>query len=178
MAVIKKVALTINPEFDPKRCRQSFNGVTTVLHCHHYMSLYSQLAEDCSLLDAKKLLAEVAEDSFYPIFVDYFDDEGIEAIADRISIAEQFFAFFGLGKMNVSYAGTDSGEIELIHSHVDEGWIKKWGKHDRPINFIGQGFINAMFAAIFDKPARSYNSVESASIVCGAPSSKFEVAAI
>ena len=26
---------------------------------------------------------------------------------------------------------------------VDQGWIKKWGQRDKPVNYIGQGFIAA-----------------------------------
>ena len=95
-----------------------------------------------------KLLAEAAEDSFFQVLSDYFRQHHIEDVADRISIAEQYYAAVGVGKMEVKCAGPESGEVELVYSHVDQGWIKKWGNHTKPINFITWGYIAALFAAV------------------------------
>ena len=65
----------------------------------------------------------------------------------------------------------------MVHSHVDEGWIKKWGKRDEPVNFIGSGYIAALFAAVLGKSTRSFDVKETASIVSGADKSEFVVAA-
>lgn len=173
MAVSKKTELVIDRRFDRKTCRHSLNGQVVVLHCHHYASLYSQLADDCGLLDAKKLLAEVSEDTFYKILSDYYALHGIDRIDDRISIAEQYYAALGIGSMKVLYAGPDSGEVELIHSHIDEGWIKKWGKTDKPVNFITCGYIAALMASVLGKSPRTFGVAEVESIVCGAARSRF-----
>ena len=81
----------------------------------------------------------------------------------------------GLGKLQVVCGGSDSGEVELHHSHVDQGWIKKWGKRDKPVNSIGAGYIAALFAAGFDLPPRAFAVTETASIVSGAPRSVFNI---
>jgi hypothetical protein len=175
MALIKKTELILDQKFNPQTCRHTLNDQVMVLHCHHYATLYSQLADDCSMLDGKALLAQCAEDTFCETFASYFREHGIESLADRIAIAEQYYSNCGLGKIKVVCAGLDAGEIELTHSHVDAGWIKKWGKRDKPVNFITQGFIAALFAALFNRPPRSYQVVETASIVTGAPVSKFNV---
>lgn len=175
MAISKKTELAIKHTFDPKSCRHMLNGMVYVLHCHHYASLYTQLADDCSLLDGKKLLKEVAEDTFFDVLTSYYKENGITDLTDRISIAEQYYSATGLGKMRVTFAGEESGEVELLHSHVDEGWIKKWGKKDTPINFITCGYIAGMFSAIFNKNPRTFDVKETASIVSGADKSCFKV---
>jgi len=178
MAMTKHTELVLDRRFDPKTCRHSINGQVQVLHCHHYATLYTQLANDCGMLDGKRLLAEVSEDTFYNILRDYYAANNISNIEDRISIAEQYFAISGLGKMTVRCASPESGEVELSTSHVDQGWIKKWGHKDQPVNFIGWGYISAMFSAVFDKPTRAYSVTETQSIVSGAETSRFEVVAI
>ncbi len=178
MPTLKKTELVLDRKFDPRTCRHALNGDVHVLHCHHYMSLYTQLAQDCGMLDGPKLLAEVAEDTYYPLFRDYFTRNGITSIEDRIAIAEQQYAVAGLGQMKVTCAGDDSGEVQLLHSHVDEGWIKKWGQHNKPINSVTCGYIAALFAAVFDRSPRSYQVSETESIVTGAESSKFVVVAV
>jgi len=161
--------------FDLESCRHTLNGTTSVLHCHHYATLYSQLADDCGMLDGGKLLAECAEDTFYQELSSYFRKHEVFDLSDRIGLAENLYSACGLGKMKTTCAGSDSGEVELEHSHVDEGWIKKWGQRTRPVNFITQGFIAGMFDAVFGRATRSYCVSEVASIVSGSERSRFTV---
>jgi len=177
MTTYKKIELVLNKAFDAKSCRHKIDGITAVLHCHHFAVLYTQLAMDCSMLDAKVLLAECSEDAWAEFLCGYYRTHGISCMAERIALAEQTYAASGMGKMHVACAGPESGEVTIEHSHVDEGWIKKWGKNDTPVNFIGAGFIAALFAAVFDKPVRSYFATEIQGIVCGAPCSHFTVVA-
>lgn len=162
--------------FDPRHCRHIIEGRVTVLHCHHYSTLYTQLADDCSLLDARGLLARAAAETFYPLLAAFQAKHGITAVADRIAAAERYYAFSGLGRLKVVAAGPDSGEAELERSHVDEGWIRKWGRRDKPVNFITQGFLAAVFAAVFDGRPEQYAVKEIASIVAGQPRSCFLIA--
>ncbi len=175
MTVKKKTEIVFECAFDPRTSRHTINGETSVLHCHHYATLYSQLADDCGMLDGKQLLAEVAEDTFLKILSDYYKVNGLSCPKERIQIAEQYYAATGLGKLKVCFMGPDSGEVELPFSHVDQGWIKKFGRRDKPVNFITSGYIAALFSAVNGKPARSYQVIESQSIVTGAECSRFLV---
>ena len=160
--------LTINHTFDENTFRHSINGHMFVLHCHHYLSLTSKLAEDFADIGGTKVLREVAEDAIRPVFDSYFSENGISDPTERIGIATEYFAFMGLGLMKVS-GDASGGEVTLSHSHVDEGWVRKWGKHDKPINHFACGFTAAMFGAAYDKPARSFHVSEDSSIAMGAP---------
>jgi predicted hydrocarbon binding protein len=164
--------LKLDHKFDAERMRHYLNGQLSVLHCHHYATLYTQLA-----IDAKEttLLAAVAEETFGGVLRDYFDKNGVESVDDRIAAASNYFATVGLGKMSVSYLGNDSGQIVMEESHVDRGWIKKWGQFDAPVNHIGRGYIAGMFSAIWDKPLRTFKVRETESIVTGAEKSCFKV---
>ncbi len=175
MAISKKTEFIVDHYFDPRTNRHTVNGITHVLHCHHYASLYTQLAEDAGMLDGKKLLAESAEDAFYEVLNNYYETYNIETIESRFAIAEQYYALSGLGQMKVLCAGYDSGEVELMHSHVDEGWVKKWGRLNRPINHITRGYIAAMFSAVLGTATRIFDVHETASIVAGDEKSKFKV---
>lgn len=177
MAIIKKTEIILDSQYDPKRCRQLLNGKTYVLHCHHFSTLYTQLADDCGMLDGRQLLSDVAEDAFFAELSEYYRAHGIQTASERLEIATQYFAVTGLGKVSFDCAGSESGEVSISHSHVDEGWIKKWGRRDRPVNFIGCGFIAAAFAAAFDKTPRSFRVTETQSIVSGAAQSLFNVVA-
>jgi hypothetical protein len=175
MTRYEKTDLVLNKQFNPQSCRHIIEGKTTVLHCHHYSTLYTQLAMDCSMLDGKALLAECSEDTWNEFLSGYFRSRNISAIEKRIALGEQTYAAAGLGRMHVTCASPESGEVTLEHSHLDEGWIKKWGHHNAPVNFIGAGFVAALFSAVFDLPVRSFAVTETQAIVCGAPCSRFTV---
>jgi hypothetical protein len=177
MTRYKKTELVLNKQFDPQSCRHVIDGLTAVLHCHHYACLYTQLAMDCSMLDAKALLAECSEDAWEGFLSGYFRTHNISSIPERIALSEQVYAAAGLGRMNVTCAGPESGEVAVKHSHLDQGWIKKWGNHNVPVNFIGAGFVAAVFAAAFGLPVRSFAVTETDAIVCGASCSRFVVVA-
>jgi predicted hydrocarbon binding protein len=171
-AVFNKTELILDHQFDQKTSRHYLNGAVSVLHCHHYSTLYTQLAIDSG---ETELLEDVSEETFFNLLVNYFEEYGIEEVEERVEIAVQYFAAVGLGKMNVIYLGETSGEIELLVSHLDSGWIKKWNNYDKPVNHIGAGYISAMFSAVNDEDMGTYKAMEIQSIVMGAETSKFKV---
>jgi hypothetical protein len=170
------MALTVNHTFDENTFRHSFNGHQFVLHCHHYMSLTTRLAESFAAIGGVKVLREATEDTIRPVLDSYFKEHGVGDPAQRLALGAEYYSFMGLGRMEVT-GSEQGGEARLTNSHVDEGWTKKWGKHDSPVNHVTCGFLAAMFAAAFDRPARSFQVTETASIVMGAPASVLAVKA-
>jgi hypothetical protein len=168
------MSINVNFTFDESTYRHYMNGHASVLHCHHYMCLTVKLAEDMEKIGGTTILAETAEDSIRPLFDDYFKSENIAESSDRFRIGEEYFAVMGLGKISVN-GNVDGGEVKLLHSHVDEGWLKKWGKSDKPVNHFSRGYAAALFAATFTKAPRSYVVSEETSIAMGAPEGKLIV---
>lgn len=159
--------------FDRKTKRHNINGVQSVLHCHHYTSLYTQLSLDAGETD---LLKECARETFRSLLDTYYAKHpSLTTVQAKIEIGCQYYALLGLGKMIVNFLGSESGEVELISSHTDSGWIKKWGTYDKPINYLSAGYIEALFESIMGLAPRSYNAMETQSIVMGAETSKFKV---
>lgn len=175
MAVQKQTDFEYQHHYDNLRKRHYINGVPYVLHCHHYTSLYLQLAEDATLFDGVGLIKATARDVFYEELTRAFERQGLTALADRIHVVESYWAFGGMGDLKLIQAGPVSGKAEMAHSHVDEGWLKKFGKRDKPVNYITQGYLEAAFAALFDLPAGSFETSELESLVSGAEKSVFSV---
>lgn len=173
MAIRKQTELVVERRFEPRRGRHVINGAVHVLHCHHYLTLYTQLAEDCGMLDGRKLLVETAEDSFRPVLEACWKAQQATSVEDRIALAEQYYAFTGLGKMCVAAVGPDTARVELEHSHVDEGWRKKWGGRAKPVNYITAGFVAALLAGLSGAAPRAWRVREEKSIVAGADRSVF-----
>ncbi len=168
------VVYEVNQTFDKQKMRHYFNGECSVLHCHHYATLFTQLATDAQDFQGPTHLAEASAETFYPILKKRFKEQQVSDVSDRISLVEQYYSLVGLGR--VKFQCSDGyAAVEMGHSHVDEGWLKKWGPRDSRVNFMGEGYIKAACAAIFD--LNNWNNIsvqETQSIVCGASTSRFE----
>jgi len=170
------MSLKIDFTFDKGTYRHFMNGHPSVLHCHHYMALTSKLADDHPEIDGPRILRESAEDSIRPLLDDYYAKNGVTSPEERLKVGEEYYSIMGMGRMKVT-GTTAGGQVVLDRSHVDEGWIKKWGKHDKPINHWTCGYLSALFGAAFGKPARSYKVQEKTSIVTGEPKGTMTVEA-
>lgn len=164
----------INHSFDQKAKRHYINGKCTVLHCHHYATLYSQLADVATLFDGKRILVDSAEDSFYELLNDYFAEKNISESTDRITVAEDYWKTVGMGLIQFTGVGKFTVTAEMDYSHVDEGWLQKWGGRDKPVNFITCGFVAAVSALVNNRPPKSYTVNETKSLVCGDELSVFK----
>ena len=172
MAVFKETILELEHKFDNKRKRHYLNGHLSVLHCHHYATLYTQLALDANETD---LLTRVSEETFYKVLSNYYKKHNLTSVEERVEIACQYYASLGLGKMKVCALGDDRGEVILENSHLDKGWIKKWGEFDAPVNYITSGYIAGLFSAVLDEVMGAFKVFEIESIVMGAEKSRFNV---
>ena len=115
-------------KFDRETCRHSSNGIDTVLHCHHYASLYCQLADDAEEFNGKELLQRASEMSFWEVLSKYFEEHDVSDLDDRIALVEEYWKTSGFGTLKLDHVGDLSAAAHMDHSHVDEGWIKKWGQ--------------------------------------------------
>jgi len=168
--------LKLTHNFNAESKRHFLNNQLTVLHCHHYATLFTQLSLDAKdIVDGTRILLESTEDVFYNVLTSYYKENSISDTSDRMEIAVQMFSAIGMGTMVVAASDTKGGEITMPYTYVDEGWLKKWGKNKAPVNFIGAGYVAGMFAAVFDKPTRTYSVTETQSKVMGADESRFKV---
>lgn len=169
------VNLNLTHRFDPKARRHYLNDALSVLHCHHYATLYTQLALDAEDLGGIKNLVETGADVFGGFLKDYYANQGIASAVERIEIARQYWKSVGMGLIDISTSDEKSGKATMDYSHLDEGWLKKWGGIDRPINFFTQGFLAGVFAAVYDKSPDSYDVAEIKSLVKGDDISEFTI---
>ncbi len=170
------MSLVLNKQFDNDRCRNYVNDILTVLHCHHYSTLFTQLAIDAKdIVNGTKILYETSEDIFSTVLTDYFNKNNISDKNERLKLAQEMFSAIGLGKIEVSSLDENGGLVEMPVAHVDDGWLQKWGKFNSPVNYIGAGYIAAMVSASFDKPARTYTVEEQESKVTGAEKTVLKV---
>ncbi len=168
------MSIKVEHSFDDQTYRHYLNGTLTVMHCHHYMALATQLAEQFADIGAPQILADAAEDSIRPMLDDYFAKNGVGSADEKLAVGVEYYAVIGMGKMQAS--GSEAGgQASLSASHMDQGWEMKWGKRDTPMNYWTRGYIAAVFAAAFGKPARSYVVTEEAGMITGAPESKFTI---
>jgi hypothetical protein len=153
--------------FDDGTFRHYMNGHLAVMHCHHYMALTTKLANQFSDIGGDRILCETTEDSIRPLLDDYCRQHSVPVGSERLKIAGEYYAVMGLGRLEL-VGGAAGGDVTLTRSHVDEGWVKKFGTATQPVNYVTQGYAAAAFASAFDRPARSYRVTEISSMAMGA----------
>jgi len=173
MTIEKRTEFEVNHRFDSKNCRHYVNGVCSVLHCHHYAVLYTQLAYDAEQFDGVRCLTETSEDVFYNALNKYFTEKGISNVEDKIAVAQEYWKTVGMGLIRFTGIGKYEATAEMDYSHLDEGWLKKWGGNDKPVNFYTVGFVAAVVALVNNTPPQAYQVKETKSLVCGDDKSEF-----
>lgn len=163
-----------NQEFDPKFMYQYVNNEISVMHCHHYASLFTKLAINMEKIEGPRLLAESMEESAYLTLQRLFLTHSPKSKDEQREIIQQYFGLSGLGQLEIVLE-TGGGRATMLHSHVDEGWIKKWQRTSKPVNFIGQGYLLAAFALLNGRSIGSYEIEETSSIVKGDRTSSFTI---
>lgn len=174
MAIRKATEFEIDHKFDPIKNRHYMNGECTVLHCHHYATLYTQLAMDATDFNGIRHLTEVSEDIFYSVLQKYYDEKRITDIDEKVDIAQQYWQASGMGIIRFTGVGKYEVIAEMEYSHIDEGWLKKWGGSDKPVNFITVGFVAAVADLLNNKPTRAFKASETGSLACGDKKSEFK----
>jgi hypothetical protein len=119
-------------------------------------------------------LRDSMEEATYLILKKHYITENVASQAEKVAAAESYFGLMGLGQLQLSLQ-SEGGSARMRHSHLDEGWIKKWGHSSTPVNFIGQGYLAGAFCVIMGHPIGFCDVEETASIVKGAPESTFSL---
>lgn len=167
------VKINVQHKFNKNTCRHELMGLQSVLHCHHYMTLTTQMAEDSNdLLGGVDILISSMEDTMFKVLSNYFKKNKITTLKQKIAVVESYFSFCGLGQMKIQHYGEFSCEVELLHSHIDEGWVQKWKQRAKPVGYINRGYLQGALKAIDGK---KWASREGQTIVSGAKSSKIKL---
>lgn len=161
--------------FDPVTRLQYINNEPSVLHCHHYTTLFIKLALDMEKYNGLGLLREAMEESLFLVFRKSFIRDKIEKISERIAFGEEYYALVGMGQLKVKEYSEKGGVAELTRSHVDEGWVKKFGKPPQPINSMTEGYLAALFAASYNTYIQTYEVIEKQSMALGNSTSLFTI---
>jgi hypothetical protein len=168
------MALRLDFTMDAETNRQYLNGHPVVMHSHHYLALITKMAQELGDIGGTEILRDVVEEAMRAVFDDYIRKNGLTSAQDKCNVGREYFSVFGLGKMVIT-GDEQGGEVRLVRSHLDEGWVMKWGNTDKPVNHFTCGYVAAMFGAAFDKPLKSYTVTEAASIAAGDSEGKFIV---
>ena len=73
MAIEKRLEFEIEHKFDAKNSRPFPQRILHgAFHCHHFATLYTQLADDAKDFHGERLLKEASEDTFFHVLSEYF----------------------------------------------------------------------------------------------------------
>ena len=104
--------------YNPKNSRHYLNNCSTVLHCHHYVSLITQLALYTDQFSGEIILKDTAEDVFYSVLRDYFEANLVQSPEDKVEVARDYYRYIGMGLIDFTVTATNI-QAKMEYSHVD-----------------------------------------------------------
>lgn len=160
---------------DKHNFMQYVNNESSVLHCHHYTTLFIKLAQSFQDIGGIEFLKSSMEESFFLVLRKYFVTYRIENFEERFEVAEELFKSVGLGSLRFLEKSEKGGVAVLDVSHVDEGWKRKCKESLESVNFMSGGYIQAAFEAVYNKWIDHYTAAEVESIAKGDSRSRYTI---
>lgn len=167
--------LDLRHYYDETTSQHFHRNFKVVLHCHHYMAAFIDLAKEFEGDGGPETMMNSAANAFGSFLRLYYLNEGIRDVQERVKIAEQYWKAIGMGLITIETNDSSRAVASMDYSHVDEGWLKKGKRTMSPINFITQGFLRGMMQAVYGGRAQDYKITETNSLALGARKSEFVV---
>jgi hypothetical protein len=160
---------------DVSRAKRYINADPTPIHGALAALIVMKLALETRAGDMPLFLVDAMEEAVYLALKWIFLAAGETTAERRRTITEDHFRLSGLGLLSISSIGLEGGGAILSRSTLDESWISRWGKSQKPVNVLAAGYLAGAFAALTGQGLRSFAAKETKSIVMGDPVSEFVV---
>lgn len=158
-------------EIDAAHSRIRIGGHEVAFHCDKFNTRIIKGLEDViGVDDARNLLVTSAENAAYKMFSDFlvgdhkasFDGLSPE---DKIATLLEIGKKLGYGSATAKSVSDSGGEFSAPHSYLAEGWLENmdrwnWKLRENPVCSDMSGFLQAVLAFSFGKPAGSYKVTE------------------
>jgi hypothetical protein len=79
------------------------------------------------------------EEAFYLVLKKILHHSFDRNDEDKIAVAEKYYSSVGMGPDCHTSFSDKGGEAILARSHVEEGWMKKFGKSSEAVDFLRRG---------------------------------------
>ncbi len=125
-----------------------------IFHCHHYNTYLQAVIEDTGdYLNVQEFLISSAQELAYAQLSGYYAQNKLQDVKMRKKIAEDFFAFCGFGKIDLSALTNVGGKIIAKSDHYGIGWKSKFGTRPAEksgVSYFTTGYLAGATEAIFD----------------------------
>lgn len=154
--------------YDASAHRRLIANEEVIVHCHHYNCRIQRTVESAAKIDGRGIIRDVAEYVFARHVAAAID--GADDLATRWMVAEELYASLGFGSLDTSTLA--QGYCRQTASHFVEGWGIAFGREERNVCTLAEGFLQGAHLAI---TGTRVTVRESACMHCKAESCRFEV---
>ncbi len=161
--------------FDANECKHYLEDQYFVLHCHHYNTLTHRALTATPYIDGKAFIFRCVRDDFYENLSKVAQNKGLRSGADVLKMAQEFYAYTGLGQIDLGGLTASGGTVVSSHSHLATGYLNKWGPQSAPVDDFGRAFAAAVCAVAFGLNVQQCHAEQTHCIACGAKECIFRV---
>lgn len=134
-----------------------------IFHCHHYNLFLQNTVKDAGeMFDVETLLIQSAEYVVYHQFVELFGKNNSLG-TDITELLLYGYSLFGFGRLHIDEMSEEGAKISAKNEHYSIGYTLKYpipSSDKDGVSYFTRGFINALFAYIYQKPIFSYSTIQ------------------
>jgi hypothetical protein len=156
---IPAVPLEIDTDHARMRVGRPEAGKAHILHCNYYNNYLLRTAwQDIgALVETRSIILGAAAEQSYTELHHLFQLLDLTDIQRRKAFAHSFFAWQGMGALDLSALSDEGGTVTSEKEHYAEGWKIQFGRSDEPVGLITQGWLSGAAAAIFDTSPSAFS---------------------
>lgn len=147
-------------------------------HCSYFNLYLQRTVEDArEYIPAEEILADGAEMAVYAMLKRLFEvNADFKTPEERFEVIAGIYKLNGFGLLpNLSDLKPDGGTVRTSVTHYSVAWKSIWGERQKPVDYFTCGFLRAAASIVFDKPAGTYDCVQTKCLTLGDSENVFEV---
>jgi hypothetical protein len=152
------MSMSIPFEVDAEHRRCVVGGEPMIFHCHHYNTFLQRSIQDAEYIDSIPFLMGAGAEVAFHQLSQMFKKQAISDIATRKRLAQEIYRWAGFGTIDLAKLSDKGGSVATPNSHYAFAWRAKWKSAFDPVCHFASGWLAGAAAAIFDKPAGSFNT--------------------
>ncbi|RME91775.1 MAG: hypothetical protein D6767_04505 [Candidatus Hydrogenedentota bacterium] len=150
-------------------------GEPLVFHCNHYNLFLQRTIEDTGeYIDAETILVDGAVSCTYSMLNRLFEkNPKYRDPKIRLEIASAIYSQLGFGLLPIHELTEDGGVVHTKITHYSYGWLKKWGKRDKPVDYFTRGYLIAALAQAYFLPPGAFSCKQTKCLSMGDEQNEF-----
>ena len=133
-------------------------GLDTTLTSAGYDAYFLRAVRSLNQVRTDDILIGAGEGIAWSALTTLLTERAAHTMAARITVAEQLFAWMGLGRLDLSGLTDRGGRVSVKQPHMPLAWRPAWGSAHEALCFFTQGWVAGAASAVLGRSLRDLHA--------------------